>query len=233
MTGQQTILITGAGQRLGLHCAKRLVEDGYQVIITCRRLREEWQEKPLTGIDIILADFSTTRGIEQFIDTLRSRAPKLRAIIHNASLWLHDDADADVFTTMFRVHMQAPMLINNACVDLLDPHCQTDIIHLTDYAAQKGSTKHMAYSASKAGLENLTLSFAKRLAPKVKVNAIAPALIMFNDEDSEAYREHTLSKSALGIEPGPEVVYQSIRYLMDNCYITGTSLCLNGGRHLK
>ena len=82
-------------------------------------------------------------------------------------------------------------------------------------------------------MENLTLSFAKRLAPKVKVNAIAPALIMFNPEDDQAYRTRALEKSALGIEPGPEVVYQSIRYLLDNNYVTGTSLSLNGGRHLK
>lgn len=233
MTGQQSILITGGGQRIGLHCARRLVDDGYHVIITCRYLREEWLTHPLSGIDVILADFSTLSGIEQFIGTLRARQPKLRAIIHNASLWLDDDAGADAFQTLFMLHMQAPMLINNACLELLDPDCQTDLIHLTDYAAQKGSIRHMAYCASKAGLENLTLSFAKRLAPRVKVNAIAPALIMFNPEDDQDYRERTLNKSALGIEPGPDVIYQSIRYLMDNCYITGTSLTLNGGRHLK
>lgn len=56
---------------------------------------------------------------------------------------------------------------------------------------------------------------------------------MFNDGDSPAYRERALAKSALGLEPGPEVVYQSIRYLMDNPYVTGTCLELNGGRHLK
>lgn len=233
MTGQQSILITGAGQRVGLHCAKRLADDGYHVIITCRYLRSEWEAQPLPGIEVMLADFATVEGIERFIQALRVRAPKLRAIIHNASLWLNDEGGADAFQTLFMLHMQAPMMINNACLTLLDPACQTDIIHLTDDVARKGSAQHMAYCASKAGLENLTLSFAKRLAPKVKVNAIAPALIMFNDEDDPAYRERTLSKSALGIEPGPDVVYQSIRYLMDSSYITGTSLTLNGGRHLK
>lgn len=233
MTSQQSILITGAGQRIGLYCAKRLVEDGYHVIITCRHMRQEWAANPLDGIEVMLADFSTTEGIEQFIAALKARAPTLRAVIHNASLWLDDTAGADAFQTMFMLHMQAPMLINNACLELLDPTCQTDIIHLTDYAAQKGSARHMAYCASKAGLENLTLSFAKRLAPKVKVNAIAPALIMFNPDDDQPYRERTLKKSAMAMEPGPDVVYQSIRYLMDNCYLTGASLPLNGGRHLK
>jgi len=133
----------------------------------------------------------------------------------------------------FMVHVQAPEHINQQCVNLLDAGQVADIIHLTDHVAQRGSSKHMAYCATKAALENLTLSFAASLAPGVKVNSIAPALIMFNTGDDDAYRRKTLAKSALGIEPGPEVVYQSIRYLMDNPYVTGTSLTLNGGRHLK
>ncbi len=56
---------------------------------------------------------------------------------------------------------------------------------------------------------------------------------MFNEGDTPEYREKALAKSALGIEPGPEVVYQSLRYLMDNRYVTGTCLDLNGGRNLK
>lgn len=56
---------------------------------------------------------------------------------------------------------------------------------------------------------------------------------MFNAGDDEAYRAKALEKSALGIEPGPQAFYQSLRYLLDNPYLTGTTLTLNGGRHLK
>ena len=71
------------------------------------------------------------------------------------------------------------------------------------------------------------------MAPQVKVNGIAPALIQFNEGDAADYRARTLAKSALGIEPGAEVIYQSLRYLLDNPYLTGTTLTVNGGRHLK
>lgn len=233
MTVSETILITGAAQRVGLHCARRLVEEGYRVIITCRTLRAEWQDQPLSGMEVMLADFSTLSGIEDFVARLQSRAPRLRAIIHNASQWLDDAHGAEAMQQMFMVHVQAPYLINQQCANLLDAGRVTDIIHVTDHVAQRGSSKHMAYCATKAALENLTLSYAAKLAPTVKVNSIAPALIMFNAGDDDAYRRKTLAKSALGIEPGPEVVYQSIRYLMDNPYVTGTSLTLNGGRHLK
>jgi dihydromonapterin reductase/dihydrofolate reductase len=56
---------------------------------------------------------------------------------------------------------------------------------------------------------------------------------MFNPDDDAAYRAKALAKSALGIEPGSEVIYQSLRYLLDNPYVTGTTLTVNGGRHLK
>lgn len=233
MTAQQTILITGAGQRVGLHCAQRLAADGYRVIITCRYLRPEWLSEPLENIEVLLADFSTIAGIQHVIDTLTSRQIRLRALIHNASLWVNDSEGADAFQQMFMVHMQAPYLMNQAAADLFDPDVTGDIIHISDHVAQRGSARHIAYSASKAGLEGLNRSFAAALAPQIKVNAIAAALIMFNPDDSPEYRENALAKSALGIEPGPEVVYQSIRYLMDNPYVTGTCLQLNGGRNLK
>lgn len=233
MNDTPAVLITGGAQRVGLHCARRFVEDGYPVIITCRRLRQEWQANPLQGIEPILADFSTQAGIERLVAQLHERGTRLRALIHNASLWLDDSHASEGFQQMFMVHMQAPYLLNLACADLFPCDQPADIIHLGDDVTRRGSAKHIAYAASKSGLEGMTRSFAARFAPRIKVNAIAPALIMFNDGDSPAYRERALAKSALGIEPGPEVVYQSIRYLMDNPYVTGTCLELNGGRHLK
>ena len=64
-------------------------------------------------------------------------------------------------------------------------------------------------------------------------NGIAPAMLMFNPDDDAAYRTKALAKSVLGIEPGAEVIYQGLRYLLDNPYVTGTTLTVNGGRHLK
>ena len=129
--------------------------------------------------------------------------------------------------------MLAPYLTNLHCRELLERSAPADIVHITDDVVRRGSANRVAYCASKAGLENMTLSFAAQFAPHIKVNAIAPALVMFHDHDDVAYREKTLAKSVLGIEPGPDVVYQSLRYLLDNPYVTGTSLCVNGGRHVR
>jgi dihydromonapterin reductase/dihydrofolate reductase len=229
------ILITGASQRIGLHCAQRLLADGYPVIVTYRTLRPAIEELKAAGAITLQADFANEGQILAFIEQLKSHTDSLRAIVHNASDW-HAETPGDeaaAFTQLFNVHMLAPYLINLHCEGLLAQSAVADIIHLSDDVARKGSANRPAYCASKAGLDNLTLSFAARFAPRIKVNGIAPALIMFNPDDDAAYREKTLKKSALGIEPGPEVIYQSVRYLLDNPYVTGTTLTINGGRHLK
>ena len=228
------ILITGASQRIGLHCAERLLDEGQPVIVSYRTHRASLDRLRERGAVALPADFSGADGILAFIATLKQHTTALRAIVHNASDW-HSETpgeEAAVFQQMFDVHMLAPYLINTHCAELLEHGGPADIIHISDDVTRVGSKKHIAYAASKAGLDNLTLSFAARLAPAIKVNGIAPALIQFNDGDDEEYRRKALAKSVLGIEPGAEVIYQSLRYLLDNPYVTGTTLSVNGGRHL-
>lgn len=229
------ILITGASQRIGLHCAERLLDEGQPVIVSYRTPRASLDRLRERGAVTLHADFSSAANILGFITTLKQHTNRLRAIVHNASDWRTDEPgkEAEVFQQMFDVHMLAPYLINTHCADLLAHEGPADIIHISDDVTRVGSRKHIAYAASKAGLDNLTLSFAASLAPAIKVNGIAPALIQFNPEDDKEYRRKALAKSALGIEPGAEVIYQTLRYLLDNPYVTGTTLSVNGGRHLR
>ena len=234
-TNSAPILITGAGQRVGLHCAQRLLEDGYSIIFTYRSARPGVKTLRDLGAIGVYADFSSEAGILAFIAELHTHTDSLRAIVHNASDWVAETpgSEAEAFNRMVNIHMLAPYLINLHCADLLKQSTPADIIHISDDVTRKGSSKHIAYCASKAGLDSLTLSFAARYAPAIKVNGIAPALLLFNPDDDAAYRAKALAKSALGIEPGSEVIYQSLRYLLDNPYVTGTTLTVNGGRHVK
>jgi dihydromonapterin reductase/dihydrofolate reductase len=229
------VLITGASQRIGLYCAEKLLAEGQPVIVSYRTERPGVQQLIALGAVAIHADFSSRDSVLAFIAELKRHTKILRAIVHNASEWLAETEgdEGDVFMRMFNVHMLAPYLINLHCAELLHRSPVADIIHIGDDVTRKGSSKHIAYCASKAGLDNLTLSFAARYAPRIKVNGISPAMLMFQPDDNAEYRARTLAKSALGIEPGAEVIYQSLRYLLDNPYVTGTTLTVNGGRHVK
>jgi len=232
------ILLTGAGQRLGLYHAQRFLDEGFPLIVSYRTPRPSIEQLARRGAVVIQAELATAAGIEDFIAEVRRHARSLRAIIHNASLWLDDEQvsqDPEGFEAMFNLHVRAPWRINLACEDLLKA-CRApfaDIVHITDTTLQKGSARRSAYIASKAGLDSLTRSHAARFAPKVKVNAIAPGLIMFNEGDSESYRQDRLARSVLGYEPGPDVVWRAIRCLIDNPFITGACLPVDGGRNVK
>ena len=233
------VVITGGAQRLGLATALALREANYRVVVTYRTPRPSLALLQEKGIETIKADFGSETGVLQLAEKLRGRYQSLRALIHNASEWLPEDvrhSDSAVLQRMFNVHVMAPYLLNQKCGELLrrygELHGQADIIHMSDYVAETGSKKHIAYAASKAALENLTLSFASKFAPLVKVNSIAPALLMFQHHDDLAYRQKALQKSLLGIEPGEVEGVNAIRYLLESRYLTGKTIALDGGRHL-
>ena len=235
------ILITGAGQRIGLALAQHFIAQGQAVIITYRTRHKAVDLLEQRGAICLYADFSSDEGINTFITLLKAQTDSLSAIIHNASSW---DCEANnpqfeqLFDSMMRIHAKTPYLVNLRCADLLlnyqASHAKpADIIHLTDYVVETGSPKHLAYAASKAALDNLTKSFSAKYAPNIKVNSVAPSLIIFNQHDDEQYRAKTLKKSLMGIEPGCQEIINSIDLLLNSHYITGRALPVDGGRHLK
>ena len=233
------IIITGASQRIGLAVALSLFQQGLPVVISYRTQRPLISELQDMGIICIRADFSSENGVTEFIEEIKKRYDSLRAVIHNASEWFaeSDTCSPEVLMErMWHLHVMAPYRINLSFESLLyagSKHDRpSDIIHITDFVAEKGSDKHLAYASSKAGLANLTLSFAKRCAPRVKVNSIAPSLLMFHDSDTMEYRKKALSKSLLAVEPGEREGVEAVQYLLNSRYITGRTLSLDGGRHL-
>lgn len=231
------ILITGGAQRLGLAIAKDLLAQQHNVIITYRTEKPAVDELKSLGAIVLQADFASQDGVTTLISDVKKHTQSLRAIVHNASDWDQEADTSDyneLFNKMMQVHANTPYQLNLALQDMLSKNeFVGDIIHMTDFVQSKGSKKHIAYAASKAALHNLTLSFSALLAPKVKVNSIAPALVMFNDHDSPAYRAKALKKSLLEICPGAEEAVKAVNYLLSSDYITGQTLHLDGGRHLK
>ncbi|MFK8031297.1 MAG: dihydromonapterin reductase [Gammaproteobacteria bacterium] len=229
------ILITGVGQRVGLHLANAFLDRGHEVIGTYRTRRASIDELAKRGAELHCCDFYETDQPQSFIDRIVAKHRQLRAIIHNASDWLPDKAkmdDALIMQRMMDIHVTAPYCINSALAPLLKAANGADIIHLGDYVSSRGSKKHIAYAASKAAQDNLTLSFASLLAPHVKVNSIAPALILFNEHDDDAYKDKTLRKSLMQREGGLDELLHNVDYLMGSHYVTGRILPMDGGRHL-
>ena len=233
----EPILITGVGKRIGLHLARTFLDRNIPVIGTYRTERRSLSRLRKAGADLFRCDLTDDRQIGYLTDHVTRRYHALRAIIHNASDWLPESKGSSASVTMQRmmqIHVSAPYQINLALASLLKASNEpmTDIIHIGDYVSGRGSTKHIAYAASKAAQDNLTLSFAANLAPKVKVNSIAPALILFNEGDSAEYRNKAINKSLLQREAGLAEFQHNVDYLLGSRYVTGRVIHLDGGRHL-
>lgn len=229
---KNAILITGAGQRIGLHLAKQfLLEKDYPVIFSFRNAKPGVDELIKLGAHGIKVDFNHPQERDQFIAQVQQQASSLRAIVHNASVWLDDETE-NSFDQQWQVHVKTPYELNQSLSGLLRASDSPlkDIISISDAGIELGSAHQIGYCASKAALQNMTHSFARALAPEVKVNDIAPGLIMFNERDESDYRTARLQKSLLGIEPGAQVVFEAVKYLMNSPYTTDTVLKLDGGR---
>jgi dihydromonapterin reductase/dihydrofolate reductase len=230
------VLITGVGQRVGLSLAWHFLKLGHPVIGTYRTERNSIEELRVAGAELHCCNFYEEQQVTSLIKHVQARHAVLRAIIHNASEWLPDSGEYDPAETLRRmmmVHVTTPYRLNLALQDRLEASPDAaDIIHLGDYVSARGSRKHIAYAASKAAQDSLTMSFAARLAPRVKVNSIAPALLLFNESDDAEYRQRAITKSLMRREAGLEELLQAVDYLMSSRYVTGRILPLDGGRHL-
>lgn len=234
---KEPILITGVGKRLGWHLALNFIARGVPVIGTYRKDREGLEQLREHGAELHRCDFQDEAQLDKLLCSIIGRHDRLRAIIHNASDWLPDDHDlpgTEIMERMMKIHVSAPYQLNLSLAPLLaaSENGHADIIHVGDYVSSRGSRKHIAYAASKAAQDNLTYSFSAKLGPKVKVNSVAPALVLFNEDDDEAYRHKVRSKSLMRREAGVEEFQHAIDYLLQSRYVTGRVLPMDGGRHL-
>lgn len=228
---QQAILITGASQRVGLFLAEQfLTHTDFPVVFTYRTQRHGVQKLLAMGALGIQVNFARSEEVTQLESFLTQRVASLRAVIHNASIWAKEDVLAEqptLFSDMFAVHVQAPYRLNYFCQSLLtQSETPTDIIAITDAQIAKGLPNQIAYSATKAALHDLTPSFANLFAPKIKVNEIQPGLVVFNPEDSLEYRQNRLQNMPIPLEPGVDIIWQTVQYLMNLPNTTGRSIQL-------
>jgi len=231
VTLQEAILVTGAGQRIGYYLAEQFLAQGVPVVFSYRQHRSAVDALKAKGALGFQVDFNDIVSLAAFLEELPTKVRSLRAVIHNASIWVTDaqiTGTPSLLEALLRVHISAPYQINQVCYPLL---CQSqakfaDVIAMSDARVAAGHPDYSAYLASKAGLETLTKSLAKAWAPKVKLNVLAPGLVVFNEQDSEAQRLARLAENAIPQPIGFEGIWQAVQYLLNSETSTATRLAL-------
>lgn len=236
---ENVVLITGCGRRIGFHLAKRLKQQGYNVLAQYRTHTGEVDQLVEIGVNVIQADLVDTQHILTFIEQVKTQCQSVRAIIHNASSFSPTEegleAAAAQYDAFYTIHMKAPFLINQALHKVMkgEEDQPADIIHITDINVENPTPKFDIYGTTKAGLHNMMLVLAKKFAPKIKVNAVAPGPVMFTPLHSQQVIDMMLSETPLAKEGGAEPVYLAVQSILDNPFMTGVSIAVDGGRRLS
>lgn len=237
-------LISGGARRIGAAIARRLHESGMSVVIhfgtsapEARALTAELNGlRPDSAISI-KADLQSTAQIQGLADRAFARWGRLDALINNASVYKQTpfgEIDAKTFDLLIDTNFKAPLFLAQACIKHFGE--SASIINIIDTLARHPRPTFAPYNAAKAALWSLTETLAVELAPKIRVNAVAPGHIMWAETRtmSKAQRRAELARVPLGRLGVPEEVARAVNFLLSpaSAFLTGVILPVDGGLRL-
>lgn len=253
----QVAVVTGASSGIGGAVARRCAAAGARVVVNYSTNHEGAESvvaacKAAGGEAVaIQGDVASEDDCKRII-AAAERWGRMDILVNNAGMTAHvgssnlDALDSDTFMRILAVNLMGPFLMARAARPLLEAGARLggsprSVVNTTSFAATNGAGSSIPYSASKAGLENLTLSLARALAPVARVNAVMPGYVdteWFEKGASrtarEAMVEQILEVSPIGEVTGPDEVADAIMLLCSPGarHVTGRSLLVDGGVHL-
>lgn len=239
------VLVTGAARRLGAAIARVLHAAGLRVIVHYRSsaaealaLVEALNAARPDSAHALQSDLHSQAQIVSLARQARERWGRLDALVNNASSYHPTPVgsiDEAQFDDLVASNFRAPLLLSQACVPLFGD--QARIVNLVDTLARHARPGYAPYNAAKAALWSLTETLAVELAPRVRVNAVAPGYILWADSDGldAEQRARMIAQVPLQRLGSPEDIAAAVRFLLspEAAYLTGVVLPVDGGVRLR
>ena len=234
-------LVTGGARRVGRALALALADGGARIAI-------HHHESPADAASLI--DQLSARGIEAVAfqyDLRKADAPDrlvadvvdhfgtLDILVNSAAVMVRsplEDITFDQWDDTFALNLRAPFFCARAAERAMGERGGV-IVNLADLAGIEAWPAYAAHGISKAGVIHMTRVLARILAPRVRVNAIAPGAVLLPESwsaDDTAHLERTTPLHRLG---SPNDVAQAMLYLIEADYVTGDLIVVDGGRHIR
>lgn len=234
-------LITAGARRIGQEIVKVLHQANYNIIIHCYRSFDEANQlahylneiRPFSA-HVIQKNLLDLNAANELVDESYRWKSRLDVLVNNASLFFPTSLENPQanWDDLFYLNVKIPYLLSlNAYPYLLQHHGV--IINITDIHAHKPLKGYSVYCQTKAALSLQTKSLARELAPLVRVNAIAPGAIAWPEKEnmiSEKTKQDIIEKTPLKCHGKPLFVAQAVLSLIQNQFITGQILKVDGGR---
>jgi NAD(P)-dependent dehydrogenase (short-subunit alcohol dehydrogenase family) len=235
---KKAALITGAGRRIGRAIAFSLASRGFQIALHINRSSAEAEkaadEMRSQGAvcGIFQSDFNDPAAPLDLIRAVHSRFPGLCLLINNASVFERAslrDTEPERFDRIFRINFRTPFFLIR---DFSRICGKGHVVNILDTKISSRLVSYFAYSLSKKGLSDLTEMAAKELGPEIRVNGIAPGLILPSAGDTREHFERMGNGIPMRRPGSPEAVVSALDYLLDNAFVTGEILFVDGGEHV-
>jgi dihydromonapterin reductase/dihydrofolate reductase len=241
MTSAPVAVVTGASRRLGFEICKALMARGFRIYALHRSDTTELDQLRTGGARCLPVDLTSVEGIDKALVSIIREADRVNLLVNNASGFVPDAIDsmelARQASHLFQINSTAPMQLMAGLAESLSREGEQAgkpslIVNITDIFAENPNPRFAAYCASKAALSNLTLSYARLLAPNVRVNAIMPGPIRFLPSHTEEQKAKVMAETLLPWEGGFASVVIQLLALLDNDFMTGALIPVDGGRRL-
>ena len=229
MQSQRTAIVTGAGKRVGREIATALLGGGWSVVAHVHHDSDEVPE----GAVKVAADLEDPGCAETIFAATEGLAP-VRLLVNNAARFSRDgfgEFDPGEFAAHMAVNVRAPALLIERFAAAHEPGEDALIVNLLDSKLAAPNPDYLSYTLSKHALGGLTELAARALAPRgIRVNGIAPALMLQSSGQSEENFEAMHSNNPLGRGVEAADVIGAIRYLADARCVTGQVLVIDAGQ---
>ncbi|MBR9829096.1 MAG: pteridine reductase [Oceanospirillales bacterium] len=236
-------LVTGAARRIGACISQHLHAAGYDIILHYResvaeaeQLCAELNTRRANSCTCLQADLEQMEAVEQMAATVTASGG-LHLLVNNASSFYPTPIGAATqqdWDTLINSNLRAPFFLTQALQPLLQAS-QGAVVNLVDVHAERGLAGFPVYSIAKAGLQMMTRTLARELAPRIRVNGIAPGPILWPEAEaalSDDARKAVLDKTLLARTGRPEDIADAVLFLARAGYVTGQILAVDGGRSL-
>ncbi|QHS10655.1 pteridine reductase [Sinimarinibacterium sp. NLF-5-8] len=243
VTPSATVLMTGAAHRVGAQTARTLHAQGWNVLIHAHRsidqaraLAAELCRARADSAAAVHADLNDPAALEPLAEQARARWGRLDALVNNASGYARTPLGtltSEQFDALISSNLRAPLLLSQACAARMDGGA---IVNIVDALLDRPMAGYSAYYAAKAGLKMVTQVLALELAPKIRVNAVAPGHMIWASSGgiSNAEQQAELARIPLQRLGGAQAIADAVAYLLSEqaSYVTGTVLPVDGGLRL-
>ena len=228
-------LVTGAAHRLGKVFALTLARQGFDLVLHYHRSRDEalqtQMEVEAMGRRVRLFEADLTDPVQ--LQSLPSALDSLNVLVNSAAFMPSGNVEAlslENWDNSLDLNLRAPFLLSQECAKkMIDGGL---IVNITDVGAQKTWSRYPSYTVSKAALESLTKILARALAPKIRVNAIAPGFVLQSEIVSDEEWQRLINRIPLKRPARTDEIASALEFLLRNEYVTGQTIVVDGGYSL-